>query len=584
MAFDNVLPPLPSGGNTQRRAVALQGATSAELNAFTGVDAQLVYDIETKEVRVFDGTNEGGYIVGEIPTAFSWNFENAEDPPAGVSFTRATTATVLTTTDGTTNWYQTVKAGEIRYQGLRRVENLLDSAAGSGPFTSITEEGRVAVSVIASSGTLTITIDGNATVLTPTGTPHRFVAFGDVTGTSAITIAGTATLSDPMAHLVQIKTGGDLPEPYLAHTETTNAGVAGVKYFATTNGNTVDGNGVVTEAAGSSITGGGYLSETASTNRLTETDLTEATWTKDGVTISSDGINSLGLEQVTVDAGTGNSVHRVFETVASGITSAGYFIAKAGTGTFVTVRKGNVNTTDYACYNLTTGSITETGAGDFTPFIEDLGDGWYKVGGVSGDADANFILAISDTATPGQSGPSFTGSNETILVAHAQYETVEFPTSPIVTSGSTVTRNGDSLLSGFTPTDDYSVFADATVPGVLSEPMCILGSSSNQHIRVRDDGDPSSFISGINIRINSNSWTAGVRKKAALGNPNDASGTGVLAVTGETTTTDTSSSVDTGEVRIGARATAVNNFRGLIHKVSIYDSQLTTDQLETLVE
>ena len=75
-----------------------------------------------------EGMSMSGGISAGIPDAlFSWNPEDAETPPASLSFTRGATATVLTTTDGTTNWYQTAKSGEVRYEGLRRVENLLAS-------------------------------------------------------------------------------------------------------------------------------------------------------------------------------------------------------------------------------------------------------------------------------------------------------------------------------------------------------------------------------------------------------------------------------------------------------------------------
>lgn len=63
MALDNVIAPLPTGQVRQRRAVAIQSGTTAENNAFTGVEGQLTWDREAKTLRVHDEVTAGGNVV-----------------------------------------------------------------------------------------------------------------------------------------------------------------------------------------------------------------------------------------------------------------------------------------------------------------------------------------------------------------------------------------------------------------------------------------------------------------------------------------------------------------------------------------
>jgi len=363
---------------------------------------------------------------GGLPApAFSWEPEVAETPPGSVSFTRATTARVLTTTDGATNWYQEAKAGEIRYEGLRRVENSIPNvdlttwtSLGGGTTVTVTSQptsgpdgGQAyrleasfaspgfallnrSINVLANSGkkvafsiwmrsnnesSQNITLQSIAgqsdTSVTVTTTWQRFVVVG-TPGTSRAAI-GLWTNADPntsMDILVasedgrfpqyeQIQELTDAPSEINGISTTYNANVPGVRYFATTNGNSVDGNGVVTEAAGSAITGGGYLPEPASTNFVPDVSLTSGTWTNSGANPSSNGVNSLGLEEFELDVGTSSGEKRVRVNLGPTTTGTAYIIAKQGTHQFVSLRRGAGGTTDYAVFDLSDGSVSETGSG-----------------------------------------------------------------------------------------------------------------------------------------------------------------------------------------------------------------------------
>jgi len=529
-----------------------------------------------------------------VPVAdFSWEPEIAETPPGSISFTRATTATVLTTTDGTTNWYQQAKSGEIRYEGLRRVENLLDSANGTGPFSNITKEGRVAVSVVASSGTLTITIGGNATVFSPTGTPQRFVAFEDVTGTTSITIAGTATLSDPMAHLVQVKTGGDLPEPYVAHDTTYNADVDGVRYFNTDNGNSVDGSGVVTEAAGATITGGGYLSEPATTNLTTSSSGTSA-----GVPILATetdlGVTDIGLSTARFTPTAGANDHFLQVTGVSGVAGAqrtlSLIVRDAGTG-FMILRGPQQNSGNYLYWsvNFSTNTITDNGVAEIdNSAIQDLGNDWYRVhvtwtnSNPIGTNNTTFVfmhdtgtLPAATAATPA----NFNDVTRILDLAQVDYVSAAIPTSPLVTNGSTVTRNADVLAgTAWIASAPYSVFVDQTAPLVFDSENRILRLDTGVNDLETDGSGNITLTADTGLSLApSGAITEGDRDKMAF---RYAANDGALAVEGKVTVTDASVTVNVnaeGDLNVGG-ANVVK-----VHKIQSYNSGLTNSELENLV-
>jgi len=622
----------------------LFGMTVAAQSALT-INLPLLTDADT----LFQPTVSG------IPTPdFTWNAEEAETPPAAVSFTRATTAQVLTTTDNVTNWFQTAKSGEVRYEGLRREENHLSrdltswtsNVAGSGTSATVTAsfadgvEGasNTATRVQMSPGgtgsgdivtlqtteapanafefstnsfwaklntgtsqdiilrdrndnekTITITDDwqrfGYVGAAVPSGSSRlQFRARGDVTGTSIDFLVDEGA-GFP---IVMFSTAeNDIPPGGAVHRSTTyNAEVAGVRYFNTTNGNSVNGSFVVTEAAGTTITGGGFLSEPAVTNQFTTVDVSDAAWVKTNLTVTDNGINDLGLTEYELDAGTSTGDHNAFENVSSG-TGAGcmYAIAKAGTGDFLIVRRGGGTTDDYACFNVSTGAITEEGAGIDDAFIIDLGNGWYLCVVITSDTSGNCHLAISDSGTPGTSIPSFTGANETILVCHVQYETNDFPTSPIITSGSTVTRNADRLsLTAATVGSDsapFSIFADQTTPAVQaaalgSDDNAIVGLNGNDRLAVAT-GAMGATGSGLGATVSSTFGPSLRHKIAARFDTNDVA----VAIEDETTATDSSYTVSTGDLDVGHAGTG-REHRGLIHKFDVYDAALANGQLETL--
>jgi hypothetical protein len=363
---------------------------------------------------------------------------------------------------------------------------------------------------------------------------------------------------------------------------TYNANVAGVQYFNTTNGNSVDGNGVVTEAAGTTITGGGYLPEPAVTNQLANVDPTDGIWSKPNLTITDNGINDLGLNEYELDAGTNTAGHIFFGASSSGGAGCGYVIAKEGTGRFLTLKRGVDNGSDYACFDLQTGTATEDGAGIDSSFVVDLGNDWYLCGVITSDTSTTFGVGISDSSTPGNFSPSFTGANETVLICHIQYENNDFSTSPIVTSGATVTRNADVLTSSATWASSNSGFADVTLPSVLTGADVIMGASDGSRFFI-ETPQAIVYLNGVGgfAKITTSSAVVvSTRSKFAF----RAASNDFRVVDDEGgSATDSSGSVHTGTLTVGMRSTNTQQFRGRIHKLSTYDVALTNDQLDTLV-
>ena len=578
-----------------------------------------------------------------LPTLFEWDAEAAEALPATATFTRASTAQVLTTTDGTTNWYQLGKSGELRLDGLRRVQNSVEhyddlSQPSWGLLGGATLSGTNTVENINNNGDgiftspnnvfngqaiggrkiwLSFTGSGNGTIrlrigepgfgnsqsftVSLTAAPQRF-AFARTFATSSATgisvrwskegggeTATTITLSKIMASEGQI----DGTEPLSEDIDTSvtyNADVPGVRYFNTTNGNSVDGNGVVTEAAGSTITGGGYLPEPAATN-TTPHSFDFSAWTANALAnVTDNGIDDIGLNSYTIEADTTNDNHRVLQNSTTVTNSAFAVVAKAGTGRYMILR-GTGSSPDFACFDLQTGTVSELGGGInvVSASVQDLKNGWYYCSLICNVGQAaNRIISISDTATPGSGTYAYLGANETIKISHAQVEDSLFNTSPIITNGSTVTRVADVLSDSTAHDTPYSVFADVTYPLIAqgASPPTVFGfAGGGPSDRLSTAGNSENQFTtsnGLSMTVtkSSGNW-AGTRVKVAASYEVD---DGVLSATDAPSVTDATGTPNTGaDISIGCRTANDRQWRGRMHVITTYDVAQTQSELEDLV-
>ena len=204
------------------------------------------------------------------------------------TFTRATTAT-LTDFEGL---LKTAKAGEAMFEGARRVENLIPSTeTGSASLavastkTMTLSAGDYVFSMGIGTGTATFSGTGGTTdTLTASATNRKSILKTVTTGTFIVT-GSVATLIDLQVEQVTGQSNKN-PSEYVSVRVLSapyhGAGVDGVKYFTTENGNTVSSN-VVTEATGSAIpeaTLKGARIEVTSTNLCLQSEDFNTSWTK----------------------------------------------------------------------------------------------------------------------------------------------------------------------------------------------------------------------------------------------------------------------------------------------------------------
>jgi len=179
------------------------------------------------------------------------------------TFTRATVDTFI---DHESIYYP-ILSGEVAFSGSRRVENLIDttsaSLAVSAANTMTLGAGTYIFSMGAGGGTATFSGTGGATGVLAANASSRTSISKTITAGTLIVTASVAVLVDLQVENVTGQTNqnpasyvskGVLPAPYHG------AGVDGVKYFTTENGNTVASN-VVTEATGNPF-GMEFLSNT----------------------------------------------------------------------------------------------------------------------------------------------------------------------------------------------------------------------------------------------------------------------------------------------------------------------------------
>jgi hypothetical protein len=427
------------------------------------------------------------------------------------TFTRATTAYVQ-------DWeglYKPVLSGEARFTGARRVRNLVgksqniadglnnwtaSSATLSASGIDDPNGGTVAQTLTASAtnGQLfcACTVPSGATGVTSlwirrrTGTGQIFfkrfdgstvenititsswkrysctaIATSGTTGYLAINLASSGDAIDicfPMAEDVTGQSNqnpseyvsvGVLSAPYHG------AGVDGVKYFTTLNGNTVASN-VVTEATGAKITSAasgassattdtygpfGYLAEGSRTNLVRESQtLGSATWAKANTTVTADAAAAPdGTMTADLLYPTTTGVLR-YASVAVAVSAAtatwSVYVKPAGLSwIYVLLNDGSAG---IGWFNATTGAAGTT-AGGFSTKITALQNGWYKYS-ITGTATLNgsFYIGVSDADN---SLTATTSGTNGVYLWGMGLEQASFASSYIPTTTVAVTRNADNL-------------------------------------------------------------------------------------------------------------------------------------------
>lgn len=296
-----------------------------------------------------------------------------------------------------------------------------------------------------------------------------------------------------------------LPSEPIANDVEHNAKAVGVEYFITENGNSVDGDGIVTEAAGSTIaeaTREGALREPESTSSsLHNRDLTDVVWVSSGgaSTVAQDatGANGFVLTASTMTADAANAILLQTVTIASASFIFQPFIRrKTGTGTV---------------------EITIDGGSTFIDVTSQLNSSTYTQ------------VVTSQTLVNPSVGFRIVTSGDEIEVDFAGLHNGTVPTTPIETTSSAVTRNADVLTMPFAIAAPWTMFQDCVPQTTVDVALHALIGYVNVNDKAQivraatsydgelDDGtdNPSA-----NVTDAAASYTMGDRLKVALSSIN----------------------------------------------------------------
>lgn len=405
-----------------------------------------------------------------------------------MSFARASDASV-TDFEGLV---KTAITNELRFEYGRRVENLATGLVTetitviSGNEYQLTIKGdNGATAVCSGAFTGTLTADGANRISWNSGIPKTST-------TASLTITVTGTLTQMLLEDVTGQNNQNPSEDVPITGGTTDYSyVDGVRYFYTTNGNTVDAGGIVTEGTGASAGEWYALFEPAATNLFEDgRDLTQATWDLNA-TVSLDQVGLDGVANsaslVEDDNGAGLEVRRKTSTTIaddSNPATACYFVKKDSDetrfpGSNLTLN-GGTGLTARTMVNTKTGAITTYGSMDGTHEVVDFSPLWWKVvvsitNNGSGNNNAVLSLYPALGTVWGTASSAATGS---IIVdgtgLYALSQDIVAGMSPVFTSGAPATR----------AVDDATPFAQ--VSGNVDETVGMLVLDLNSSVAAAD--------------------------------------------------------------------------------------------------
>ena len=216
------------------------------------------------------------------------------------------------------------------------------------------------------------------------------------------------------------------------------------------------------------------LLEPQRSNVLTySSEFDNAAWTKSDATVTANSVTSPdGTTNADTITGNGSSgLHIVYQTVAA--FGANYTIsifAKKGTNNFIQLYTDFVNS-DYANFDLNTGTVGSKGGTTGATSITHYGNGWYRCTMVTGSAlSGNVNICLISAANSGRAESNALAT--TVHVYGAQLEAGAYATSLINTTTAAVTRLADmcrktgiSSLSGQT---EGTIYWEGSVAGVSS--------------------------------------------------------------------------------------------------------------------
>ena len=343
--------------------------------------------------------------------------------------------------------------------------------------------------------------------------------------------------------------------------------------------------------------------EESRTNLVTYSEqFDNAAWGKFAVTVTADATiapsGALTADAVTLDAT--NAIHEIYTTFTSvsGTTYTGSYFVKAGTHRYVQLLGPGAIFTQWANFDLQTGTRTAgtTGFGA----IQAVGNGWYRISlsaaAASSSSVARISLALIESGTAARAA-GFTGDGYSgIFIWGAQLEAGAFPTSYIPTVASQVTRAADAAsmtganFSSWYRADEGTLYAESTVIAFSANQTVFtisdnVGSTSTQNMNIRHSGSTSGVSrASINNSISQFDSVVNVSqgvKKLALAYQAD---NALFAVNGASGVVDTSVSLpnSVSQAQFGTATFLNSTLNGTIKKIAYYPARVTNAQLQAL--
>jgi hypothetical protein len=348
-----------------------------------------------------------------------------------------------------------------------------------------------------------------------------------------------------------------------------------------------------------------YVHEPAATNLyLNSGDVTLAA-VSTGLTrslVSSSLMPSGEIGRIAEDTSTG--FHRItspitlvsgtvytFSTVASVHSGNGKLTLLAGAG--------GLPSQQDARFELSTGTVGNVStANGTTAAIRSLGSGLFlcsiTTAAATSSAASNFGLWLFDNSN----NASYTGTGANgINILYAQLETGPVATSPIVTSGSAVTRNADVMSITGTPAADliarlgssYWAYVEGTsVSGANAAFISADDNTANERWRISHNGTSAGqavAVDGGSVTANNlgggGSWPLGAYRKAVGAFAQD---NVRLALTGQPLIADTSATLPTvTQFKIGAAQTVSTVPVLFIRRIALFPGIPSDALLNTMV-
>jgi len=238
-------------------------------------------------------------------------------------------------------------------------------------------------------------------------------------------------------------------------------------------------------------TDGALLLEPARTNLITYSeDFSNAYWNKSSTSVVSGFVSPSGtLNAFKFVENTSNSNHWMYSGVFN-ITATNNnfsFFVKPNGRTKVAIRESG-NTGKYASFNLTTKSVIDQNGTDAK--IEEMSNGWLRISfnNLTTTVTAVGFFLLSDEYVSGQPyGQFYTGDGASgVYIWGAQAEAGSYATSYIPTSGSAVTRVGETPsqtpTTGIIGQTEGTIYFESEINGLQGSDMRFQlsdGSASN---------------------------------------------------------------------------------------------------------